>query len=414
MTKNERIKLSIQETRLKRASQVCRVYKVKVDESRLLAKQKEQIKMLFVEAKRFYNHILNWSENEENDIFSFSRKDCNEVNVLDKDKNQITLPLNYLTSSLKDSIHKRICSSIKTISKLKKKGLQTKGGRLKYKSSISSLNFKQNGMTHRIINEHKIKLQGISKYIRVNGLDQFINQEGIEIANVILLDTPRGYYIDVTTFIDKNKVSFDKTKEEIGIDFGCSNTLNLSNGKKYNVKIEETERLKRLQRKLSKQVKRSNNYNRTKLLIGREYQKISNKKNDLSNKIVGELKHHKLIVIQDEQLQNWSKNGHGKSISHSILGRVKAKLKLLPQTIVLDKFIPTTKFCSKCGKTHEVNRWDKTVSCCGVTEDRDIHAAKNMLWIALNLFNFEIRLGQTEFKRAEFNKKLKSFNFNER
>ena len=97
MTKNEQIKLSIQETRLKRASQVCRVYRVKVDDSRLLAKQREQIKMLFVEAKRFYNHILNWSENEENDIFSFSRKDCTEVNVLDKDKKQITLPLNYLS-----------------------------------------------------------------------------------------------------------------------------------------------------------------------------------------------------------------------------------------------------------------------------------------------------------------------------
>ena len=413
MTKNEQIKLSIQETRLKRASQVCRVYRVKVDESRLLAKQREQIKMLFVEAKRFYNHILNWSENEENDIFSFSRKDCNEVNVLDKNKNLITLPLNYLTSSLKDSIHNRLCASIKTISKLKKKGFQTNGGKLKYKSSITSLKFKQNGVTHRIRNSHKIKLQGVSKDIRINGLDQFINQDGIEIADVNLLDTPKGYYISITTFIDKDKVSFDKTKEEIGIDFGCSNTLNLSNGKKYNVKIEETERLKRLQHKLSKQVKRSNNYNRTKLLIGREYQKINNRKNDLSNKIVGELKHHKLIVIQDEQLQNWSKNGHGKAITHSILGRLKSKLKLLSQTVVLDKFIPTTKFCSKCGKTHEVNRWDKSVSCCGLTENRDIHAAKNMLWIALNLFNFEIRLGQTEFKRVEFNKKLKSFNFNE-
>lgn len=95
---------------------------MKVDEKSLRKKQKEQLKMLFVEAKRFYNHILNWSEKEENDIFKFSRKDCKEVDVLNKDKNRISLPLQFLTSSLKDSVHQQICSSIKTISKLKKLG----------------------------------------------------------------------------------------------------------------------------------------------------------------------------------------------------------------------------------------------------------------------------------------------------
>lgn len=414
MTKNETIKKSLLETRMKRASQVCRVFTVKVDESKLKAKQKEQLKMLFVEAKRLYNHMLNWSENENNDIFKFSRKECSEVTVLNKDKERVTLPLEYITSSLKDSVHQQICSSIKTISKLKKKGIQKNGGRLKYISECKSLNFKQNGLTHKIKNSHKVKLQGVSKDILVNGLEQFINEDGIEIANLKLLNTPMGYYMAITTFIDRDKLSFNKTEEEIGIDLGCSNTLNLSNGEKINVKIEETERLKRLQRKLTKKNKGSNNYCKTKLLLSKEYQKITNKKNDLSNKIVGSLKKHKRIVIQDEQLQNWHKGGHGKSVHHSILGRLKSKLKDLEQTVVLDKFIPTTKLCTVCGKNHEVNRWDKTFSCCGLTEDRDIHAAKTMLWIVNNLFNFQVRLGQTEFKRVEFNKKLEQFNFNER
>lgn len=418
MTKNETIRKSLLETRMKRASQVCRVFTVKVDESKLKAKQKEQLKMLFVEAKRLYNHILNWAENENNDIFDFSRKDCSEVVVLNKDKECVTLPLKYITSSLKDSVHQQIYSSIKTITTLKKKGIQKNGGRLKYISDYKSLNFKQNGITHKIKNSHKVKLQGVSKDIRVNGLEQFINEDGIEIANLKLLNTPRGYYMAITTFIDKCKLSFNKTEEEeeeeIGIDFGCSNTLNLSNGEKINVKIEETERLKRLQRKLTKKTKCSNNYYKTKLLLNKEYQKLTNKKNDVSNKIVGSLNKHKRIVIQDEQLQNWHKGGHGKTVQHSILGRVKSKLKKLEQTVILDKFIPTTKLCTVCGKTHEVNRWDKTFSCCGIIEDRDIHAAKTMLWIVNNLFNFQVRPGQAEFKRAEFDKKLEQFNFNER
>ena len=363
--------------------------------------------MLFVEAKRLYNHILNWSEDEKNDIFKFNTKDCKEVEIQDKDKNRKSVQLDYLTSSLKVSVHQQICSSIKTISSLKKKGYQKHGGRLKYISDFKSLNFIQNGITHKIKSPYKIKLQGVSKDIRVNGLNQFINIEGIEVANLKLLNTPKGYYIVITTFIDKNKLPKTQSdKESVGIDFGCSNSLNLSTGEKINARVEETDRLKRLQRKLQKKVKRSNNYFKTKLLLNREYQKLTNVKNDKANKIVANLKQHKMIVIQDEQLQNWSKTGHGKVISHSILGRVKEKLKRLDNVVVLDKFIPTTKFCSICGKTHEVEQFDKTVTCCGVTEDRDIHAAKNMLWIAENLFNFQIRLGQTKFKRAEFCKQL--------
>ena len=41
MTKNEQIKASIAKTSQRRKSQICRVYKVKIDESRLSVKQKE-------------------------------------------------------------------------------------------------------------------------------------------------------------------------------------------------------------------------------------------------------------------------------------------------------------------------------------------------------------------------------------
>ena len=91
-----------------------------------------------------------------------------------------------------------------------------------------------------------------------------------------------------------------------------------------NCVVEETDQLKRLQAKLAKQQKRSNNYNKTLKKIGAQYEHIANKKNDISNKIVHELKQYEHIVIQDEQLRNWHKNGHGKAVQHSILGRLKA------------------------------------------------------------------------------------------
>ena len=57
-----------------------------------------------------------------------------------------------------------------------------------------------------------------------------------------------------------------------------------------------------------------------------EYQKVTNKKNDASNKILSDLKHYDNIVIQDEQLAKWQKSVHGRKVQHSILGRIKSKL----------------------------------------------------------------------------------------
>jgi hypothetical protein len=45
---------------------------------------------------------------------------------------------------------------------------------------------------------------------------------------------------------------------------------------------------------------------------------------------VSGLKNYAHIVIQDEQLRSWHRTGHGKKVQHSILGRLKAKLKVLP------------------------------------------------------------------------------------
>lgn len=114
--------------------------------------------------------------------------------------------------------------------------------------------------------------------------------------------------------------------------------------------------------------------------------------------------------MQDEQLHSWHKELFGKQVQHSCLGRIKQKLKALPQTVVLDKFIPTTKWCSSCGKKNTVSLADRTYSCsCGYHEGRDVHSAKNMLAIKDLVFknqsvpteHREVTL--TEFKAAVAN-----------
>ena len=71
-----------------------------------------------------------------------------------------------------------------------------------------------------------------------------------------------------------------------------------------------------------------------------------------------------------------------KVVQHSCMGLIKSKLIKLDNVIVLDKFIPTTKWCPCCHKPNELNLNDRTYRCeCGYNQDRDIHAAQNMLAI---------------------------------
>ena len=168
---------------------------------------------------------------------------------------------------------------------------------------------------------------------------------------------------------------------------GVSTSLTLSDGTKYDISIGESEKLKRLQVKLSKQKKGSNNRYKTVKKIRKEYIHINNKKNDISNKIVHSiLNDNKIIVIQDEQISKWRQDSmSGSKMQHSILGRVKAKLIACNRTVVLDQWFPTTKYCRHCGSKVELELKDRIFECpnCKTKEDRDIHAANNMIWFYL-------------------------------
>ena len=58
LAKNASIKEAMKATHEKRKSQVCRVYMLKVQKNSLSARQKEDFRMLFLEAKWLYNDNL--------------------------------------------------------------------------------------------------------------------------------------------------------------------------------------------------------------------------------------------------------------------------------------------------------------------------------------------------------------------
>ena len=53
--------------------------------------------------------------------------------------------------------------------------------------------------------------------------------------------------------------------------------------------------------------------------------------------------------MQDENIKGWQKGLFGKQVQNSALGTIKSKLKQSGRVIMLDRNLPTTKWCHKCG-----------------------------------------------------------------
>ena len=177
MTKNEQIRQSLLETREKRKSQECKVYSLKIQTNKLSKKQKESLKMMFIEGKWFWNHIVNFTET--NDIKDVDLK-IKSVKHFDKDHNEVISKFNYLSSQQKSGLYKNFISNIKTLSTLKKKG--KKVGRIGYISDLKSLPLAQYGNTHKIVDHNKVKIVNVGT-VKVQGLKQFIYDKDVEYAN---------------------------------------------------------------------------------------------------------------------------------------------------------------------------------------------------------------------------------------
>ena len=95
--KKASIKASFLATAAKRKHQVCKVFECKIVEKRLNNKQREELKMLFIEGKWFYNHVLSMKKNgiKLRDINTTSIK---EVKHFNKDGNEVVSQIQYLSS----------------------------------------------------------------------------------------------------------------------------------------------------------------------------------------------------------------------------------------------------------------------------------------------------------------------------
>ena len=372
--KNRKIRENGKATRERRSHMDCRVFSVKIQENRLSKAKSEKLKRCFLEAKWLYNAVV-----ASETLFL---EDTSSVQVKVKDSFE-SREISNLSSQMKQSVVESVKQNIFSLSKAKKKDLKV--GKLQFKKECNEINLKQFGHTYKIKGKNKIRVENIGILV-VNGLEQ-VNLDEVEFANAKLIKKPSGFYIHLTVYSNKQQEVLTE-KEVIGLDMGIKDQLTFSNGVKVNFYVEESEQLKGLMRKLSRQVKGSNQYKQTLNRIKRIYEHLNNKKNDVVNKLNSVLKTNYIICFQDELLSQWKqkKSKHrfsfGRKVQHGILGRVKDKLKKNDSNVMLESSVPTTQTCPMCGCLTKHSLDKRTYHCnhCGFENlDRDVHSANMMV-----------------------------------
>jgi putative transposase len=374
-TKAEKIKQTIKETKERRKNLVPAIYQLKIQN---LSKAKEEkLNRVFLEAKWLYNWII-----ADINKVNVSTKEIKEVDVKVGDKFE-KREIKYLGSQLKQAVQDRVKNNLKALKALKENG--HKVGRLKFKKSISSINLKQYKVSFDIdFERNKVRIQGLG-WFRVLGLHQI--PQDCEIANAQFVRKPGGYYIYLTCYVKKEYFERDKIGDAVGIDFGVANKLTLSNGLTVDFEIEESKRLKRLQKELARKQKGSKNRAKIQKKIQREYEKLANKRKDIHNKLLALFRHYETVVFQDDSIKSWHEGWFGSQVQYSGIGKLKARLKDSLATIPVDRFEATTQECHVCGYKQKIELSDRIYHCpvCGNITNRDLNSAINILKKGLDM-----------------------------
>ncbi|WP_293346526.1 MULTISPECIES: IS200/IS605 family element RNA-guided endonuclease TnpB [unclassified Microcoleus] len=219
------------------------------------------------------------------------------------------------------------------------------------------------------------------------------------LKSVTVSVNPSGEYFAACLYDDgKNLPEKSSEGKAIGIDVGLTHYAITSDGTKhgnpkYYRKYEK--KLARRQKQLSHKLKGSNNRHKARIKVAKVHAKIVRCREDfihkLSRKLVDE---NQVIVVENLAVRNMVKNHKlAKSISDAGWGEFCTMLKYKSEWegktyIEVDRFYPSSKTCNNC-----LNRVDslsldiRSWQCpkCGENHDRDINAAKNILYEGLRI-----------------------------
>ena len=200
------------------------------------------------------------------------------------------------------------------------------------------------------------------------------------------------YFVSVLTEYEVAESSkmLDKEKS-LGLDYSSHCFYVDSNGYTSDMPhfYKEAEaKLAKKQRKLSKMIKGSNNYNKQRRKVALAYEKVRNCRNDFQHKESKRLSAtYDYICVEDIDYKAMAQGLHlAKATNDNAFGQFRTYLayKLKDQGkifITIDKWYPSSKTCRHCGYVNDkLSIADREWTCpsCGSIIERDYNAAINI------------------------------------
>jgi len=221
--------------------------------------------------------------------------------------------------------------------------------------------------------------------------ERYLNRNQNKVKSITLTKEPCGkFYLSV--LIDKPLKQVPQSQNMVGLDLGIKDFAVISDGhviENFHFKKREENKLKRLQRQISKKVIGSKNRDKARLRFAKLNEKIRNRKlhflHDVSNHLIDE---NQVIVMEDLNVKGMVRNHKlAEGISEVNWGEFRRMLAYKAswhgrQLVFIDRFYPSSKRCNHCGYINKgLTLKDRQWVCpeCGSVIDRDYNAALNIL-----------------------------------
>lgn len=216
------------------------------------------------------------------------------------------------------------------------------------------------------------------------------------VKTVTISMTPSGKYfasVLVDTTIQELPASAIQGNTTLGIDLGIKSLAVCSDGRTFdNPKNlqRSLDRLKLLQKRLSRKQKGSANRNKARIRVARLQERIANCRTDNLHKITHALTHDsqvRTLCMEDLNVKGMQHNHHlAQAVGDASFGMFLMQLEYKCRwygvnLIKIDRFVPSSKTCGKCGYVYKgLNLNERNWTCpeCGTHHDRDFNAACNI------------------------------------
>ena len=244
-----------------------------------------------------------------------------------------------------------------------------------------------------IYTDYKLSLANIKnvKFRCSKKYAEYLQKHKTNIRQATLTKLPCGeYYLSI--LVDGDLTHKAKELHHIvGIDLGIKDFVVTSEGEVFenlHFKKNESKKLIRLQKQLSRKQNGSNNRNKARIKLAKAYKRITDKKqyylHQVSNYLIDE---NQVICMEDLNVSGMLKNHNlAGSIQEMSFYDFKRMLEYKSnwygrKLVFVDRFYPSSKTCNHCGYINKkLKLSDRQWICpdCGEIIERDYNAALNI------------------------------------